>query len=69
MKKFVLLVVVVALVMLSASVVIAHEGEVHECHWESGQAFGQHVAEHARAGHLGAEHQPGMHQGYSLCVP
>ena len=46
----------------------AHE-DVHHCHWNSGRDFGQHHAEHARAGHLGGQHNPGNHQGYSLCVP
>ncbi len=69
MRKIMLLAVVLALVMLSVSAVVAHEGDVHECHWDSGQAFGVHAADHAQTGHLGAEHHPGMHDGYSLCVP
>ena len=70
MKKSVVLVVVVLLVMLVlATTAFAQDGEMHECHWESGRAFGQHVAEHAKMGMLGADHNPGMHQGYSLCVP
>jgi hypothetical protein len=70
MKKTVFLVVVVLLVTLAlASAAFASDGETHECHWESGRAFGQHVAEHAQMGMLGADHNPGNHQGFSLCVP
>ena len=31
----------------------------------TGRAFGAHVADMARAGHLGADMNPGMHRGYS----
>ncbi len=31
-------------------------------------AVRHHVAEHARAGELGMEHHPGMHQGSSPCA-
>lgn len=31
----------------------------------TGREYGQHVAEHARAGMLGQEHNPGEHQGFS----
>ena len=69
MKKILLIVLMVALVLpfFTASIVSAHEGDV--CMWNSGYEFGQHHAEHARAGHLGGEHNPGNHQGYSGCVP
>lgn len=30
----------------------------------TGREYGQHVAEHARAGHLGQEHNPGEHRGF-----
>lgn len=70
MKKTVLVVTVALVLMLAlATAAFAHEGEVHECHWESGRAFGQHVAEHAQMGMLGGDHNPGNHQGYSLCAP
>jgi hypothetical protein len=71
MKKIAIISVVVSLVLLFTlvSAALAHEGDVHECHWESGLEFGQHHADHARAGELGGEHNPGNHQGYSICVP
>ncbi len=71
MKKVAVLTVVLSLLLLFALVApaLAHEGEVHECHWASGLEFGQHHADHAQAGELGGEHNPGNHQGYSLCVP
>lgn len=31
----------------------------------AGRDFGLHHAEHAQAGHLGADMNPGMHQGFS----
>lgn len=71
MKKITVLTIVLALLLLLAlaTTALSHEGEVHECHWVSGAAFGQHVADHARAGELGGDHNPGNHQGYSICVP
>ena len=71
MKKITILTLVLSLLLLLAlaTTTLAHEGEVHECHWASGHEFGQHVADHAQAGELGGEHNPGHHQGYSLCVP
>jgi hypothetical protein len=35
----------------------------------SGSAFGAMHAEHARAGMLDGSMNPGMHQGYSVCLP
>ena len=31
----------------------------------TGREYGQHVAEHAREGRLGQDHNPGEHQGFS----
>lgn len=48
-----------------------HEHEHHFCtdmDQPGASEFGRHVAEMAQQGHLGAEHNPGMHQGYSVCV-
>jgi hypothetical protein len=69
MKKIITLLFALSLLLLlvQATTTLAHE--VHECHWESGRAFGQHVADHAQSEELGAEHNPGHHQGYSICVP
>ena len=71
MKKITILTLVLSLLLLLAlgTTTLAHEGEVHDGHWASGRAFGQHVADHARAGELGGDHNPGHHQGYSICVP
>jgi hypothetical protein len=30
--------------------------------------YGQHVATMAREGHFGADHHPGHHQGYAVCL-
>jgi hypothetical protein len=35
----------------------------------SGAAFGAMHAEHARAGMLDGAMNPGMHQGFSVCLP
>jgi hypothetical protein len=35
----------------------------------SGRDFGAMHAEHARAGMLGQEMNPGIHQGFSVCLP
>jgi hypothetical protein len=71
MKKIASLTIVLSLLLLLvlAPPALAHEGDDHECHWASGHDFGQHVADHAQAGELGGDHNPGHHQGYSLCVP
>jgi hypothetical protein len=66
-----ILILVTGLVLLLAIVFTggAFAQESHECHWESGMAFGQHHAEMARAGMLGADENPGTHhRGYSICA-
>jgi hypothetical protein len=71
MKKFVVLMMLVALLLTTVFVgtAFAHEGEPH-CHWASGFEFGQHHAEMARLGMLGKDMNPGTHhRGYSICVP
>lgn len=60
-----ILVVIIIVSLLAAPQALAHDGE----HCASGAAFGQHHAEMAQAGMLGAEMNPGMHQGYSTCLP
>jgi hypothetical protein len=71
MKKVTLLTIALTLLLLLALVtpILAQDEDVHECHWASGREFGQHHAEHAQAGELGGDHNPGHHQGYSICVP
>jgi hypothetical protein len=65
-KLVVLMVLVVLLSMLVVSPAWASDGEPH-C--ESGKIFGQHHAEMAQAGLLGEDMNPGMHQGFSSCLP
>jgi hypothetical protein len=60
---------VLILMMTFAATISAHEGETHGCHWSSGSEFGKHHGEMAQAGMLGVDNNPGVHQGYSICVP
>lgn len=39
------------------------------CSFETGAEFGAHVSTMAQDGHIGSEHNPGHHQGYSPFVP
>jgi hypothetical protein len=66
MKIRIALALIVVLVSLLA--VAPAFAEEHP-HCESGAVFGQHHAEMAQAGELGADMNPGMHQGYSACLP
>ncbi len=43
------------------------EGEMCPC--GSGRDFGQHHAQMAQEGMLGKDMNPGMHQGFSACLP
>ena len=64
MKKALMVVIALALVFSFTSTVYASSGDTSgDC--GTGQAFGAHVSEHARDGMLGADHNPGMHQGFS----
>ncbi len=63
--KIVVLILVLALVLPFVGVSTASaQGE----HCASGYVFGQHHAEMARAGMLGQDMNPGMHQGFSHCL-
>lgn len=53
---FVVVVLALALVGLTAGAAFAAPPY-------DGAAFGDHVSTMAKAGHLGAKHNPGMHQG------
>lgn len=69
MKRILLIVtVVLAVALLTTVPALAMPESTHPV-CESGSTFGQHVAQHAEGGILGAEHNPGHHQGYSVCVP
>jgi len=63
MKRFTLVFVLVVALTLSAALPAFAGGNGPAPGRTCGQFFGQHVAEHAQAGHLGQEHNPGMHQG------
>jgi hypothetical protein len=68
MKKMFFAVILALMVCLwSAGSALASDGM--EDHCASGYAFGQHHAEMAQEGMLGAEMNPGNHQGYSVCLP
>lgn len=59
-RTLVVLALALVLVLALASPALAVNGS-----GGAGLEFGQHHAEHARAGHLGAEMNPGVHQGFS----
>ncbi|MEW6578734.1 MAG: hypothetical protein AB1435_06015 [Chloroflexota bacterium] len=63
MKRLLILSLLLGLVMLGAALPAFAQGNGPAPGRTCGQFFGQHVAEHAQAGHLGQEHNPGMHQG------
>jgi hypothetical protein len=60
---------VLILMLTFAATISAQDGETHGCHWNSGSEFGQHHAAMAQEGMLGANNNPGVHYGYSVCVP
>ncbi len=66
MRRSLLGLAMAALLVLAISVpALASEKEM--C--MSGAAFGAMHAEHARAGMLNGAMSPGMHQGFSVCLP
>lgn len=68
MKIRILLAAVIVLVSLfAASPALAHEGDPAHC--ESGAIFGAHHADMAQQGMLNGAMNPGMHLGYSTCLP
>ena len=80
MKKFALITLVLAVLLLGISAVQAHgEHDMHEemmpCNDEhmddmpSGNEFAHHhVVQMAHMKMLGKDHNPGMHQGFSTCI-
>lgn len=60
MKRIAFVMTTAALLVLMASPALALPGNDG-----AGRAFGMHHAEHARAGELGGEMNPGMHRGFS----
>lgn len=63
MKRLLILSLLVGLLVLSAALPAFAQGNGPAPGSTCGRYFGQHHAWHARMGHLGAEHNPGMHQG------
>lgn len=63
MKRTVIVSFLVIVVLLSMSLPAFAQGNGPAPGSTCGRYFGQHVATHARAGHLGQQHNPGMHQG------
>src|SRR5512134_3928519 len=77
MKKLLSALLIVLILLAGTAPALASDGDPHHhlCQDVSGdgnvngQDFAQHVVDHALAGTLGAEHNPGMHhQGFSICV-
>ncbi len=62
-------IVLIGLLVLVLALVVAVPAFAQEDHCASGRAFGQHHAEMAQMGMLGKDMNPGMHQGYSTCLP
>jgi hypothetical protein len=58
---------VLGAVLALAAAVPAFASEQEMC--ASGAAFGAMHAEHARAGMLNGAMNPGMHRGFSVCLP
>lgn len=72
MLKLIFVAILILLIFSSSNFVLAIADNSHEhiCEdFSSGQLFGQHVSMHAREGHFNGEMNPGVHEGYSICVP
>lgn len=63
MKRFVLVSLLAAVVVLSAAAPAFAKDNDPAPGATCGEFFGQHVAEHAKTGHIGLEHNPGLHEG------
>ncbi len=60
----------VAMFSLTAISALAADGHSGGHNFETGREFGQHVSQHARAGHLGKGMNPGTHhRGFSPWAP
>lgn len=60
MKKLLVVALALVLLMAFAAPAFAVNGS-----GGAGMEFGLHHAEHAQEGHLGADMNPGMHQGFA----
>lgn len=63
MKRQLILSLLIALILLGAALPAFARGSGPAPGGTCGKFLGQHIAKHAQAGHLGQEHNPGMHQG------
>ena len=60
---------IIALLIITQIGLVLAEHE-HLCeHFPTGALFGRHVSMHAQEQHFNGNMNPGMHQGYSICVP
>jgi hypothetical protein len=60
---------VVTLLVLLVVLALAVPAFAQEEHCASGEDFGLHHADMAQESMLSGEHNPGMHEGYSHCLP
>ncbi|MBM4423217.1 MAG: hypothetical protein FJ030_07470 [Chloroflexi bacterium] len=76
MKQLLFALLIVALSLTMTAPALAQDGDPHHhlCQDLNGDGkingadFALHVVEYAQAGMLGADHNPGMHRGFSVCV-
>lgn len=76
MQKLLIIALVLLVSLMVTAPALANDGDPqhHLCEDINGDGkingrdFAQHIVQHAQAGILGAEHNPGMHQGFSICV-
>ena len=76
MRKLPIVLLVLLILFAVAAPALANDGDPHHHLCQdingdgkiNGQDFAQHVVQHAQAGILGAEHNPGMHEGFSICA-
>ena len=64
MRKTLAIAALVMVLTIPGIPVLADDGS-GTCPDMTGAEFGAHVSDMARAGHLGADMNPGMHRGYS----
>ncbi len=76
MRKTLIILLVIVISLVAVAPALADEDpHQHLCQdvnldgTTNGLDFAFHVIEHALEGILGGEHNPGHHQGYSICVP
>lgn len=65
MRKMLAIAALVAALTIPATPALADDGSGTCPDMATGAEFGTHVSDMARAGHLGADMNPGMHRGYS----